>query len=143
MIVDSSAIVALIADEPEAPAIRRCLRSAAPSAMSAASYLETSIVLDGRRDPATSRRLDPLLEALGIEVVAVTPHQARIARSAYRDFGRGSGHPAHLNFGDCFSYALAIDVDQPLLFKGGDFVHTDVQPALPEGSREADEPRSS
>jgi ribonuclease VapC len=77
-----------------------------------------------------SNRFDALLAQLDVRVVPFTPSQATIARQAYRDFGRGSGHPAKLNFGDCFAYALAIDTDEPLLFKGDDFHHTDVRVAL-------------
>jgi ribonuclease VapC len=98
--------------------------------MSAASYLETSIVIDRSRDPRPSRQFDLLLHEAGIEIVPVTVEQARIAREAYRDFGKGSGHPAGLNFGDCFAYALATDRGEPLLYKGDDFVHTDIRSAL-------------
>jgi len=91
--------------------------------------LETSIVLDGRHDPAQSARLDDLIEELGMVIEPVTSHQARIARQAYRDYGKGSGHPANLNFGDCFSYALARDKREPILYKGDDFVHTDLRSA--------------
>src|SRR5690625_25537 len=97
--------------------------------MSAATYAESAIVVDRRDDPVLSRRFDEFLAAVGVEVVAVTAEQARIARAAYRDFGKGTGHPAALNFGDCFSYALSIERDHPLLFVGEDFVHTDVRVA--------------
>lgn len=133
MIVDSSALVCVAWGEPEAAAMHEALLEAEQPRMSAASYLECGIVFDGRGDPRMTRLLDRLVDAFGIEVVAVSPEQARIARAAYRDFGRGSGHRARLNFGDCFSYALAVDADEPLLFKGEDFVHTDVRPALRGG----------
>ena len=94
--------------------------------MSAANYLEAGIVVDANRNPLLSRRLDDLIAQTEIEVEAVTPQQADIARAAYRDFGKGSGHPAGLNFGDCFAYALAKSMREPLLFKGDDFSHTDV-----------------
>jgi ribonuclease VapC len=97
--------------------------------ISAATYVELSIVVDSRHDPVVSRSLDDLLTSLGIEVADLTADQARIARSAHRDFGRGSGHPARLNLGDCFSYALAKQIDEPLLWKGDDFGHTDVRRA--------------
>ena len=126
MIVDSSAVVAILFGEPESDAFVAAMRSTR-ARMSAVAYLEVGIVVDNRNAPAASRRLDPLLAELGVEVVGLTPAQARTARAAYRDFGRGSGHPARLNFGDCCSYALAIDTDEPLLFKGNDFGHTDVQ----------------
>ena len=82
------------------------------------------------RDPVAGQRFDDLLREARIVVEPITEPQARIAREAYRDFGRGSGHPARLNFGDCFAYALARATGEPLLFKGNDFVHTDIAPAL-------------
>jgi len=87
-------------------------------------------VLDRHRRGLVSEALDDYLEGAALSVAPVTARQARIARAAYRDFGRGSGHPAKLNFGDCFAYALAIERDEPLLFKGDDFTHTDVRSAL-------------
>jgi ribonuclease VapC len=98
--------------------------------LSAASLLEAAIVTDASRDPVLSRELDDLVDALGIIIEPVTEHQARIAREAYRDYGKGSGHPARLNFGDCFAYALARDRGEPLLYKGSDFAHTDIRSAL-------------
>jgi ribonuclease VapC len=83
-------------------------------------------VIDSARDPVASRRVDELLDAGRISVEPVTATQARIAREAYRDFGKGSGHPAGLNFGDCFAYALARETDEALLFKGNDFSKTDI-----------------
>ena len=94
--------------------------------MSSANYLEVAIVIDANRNPLLSRRLDDLLLQTEIAVEPVTREQADIARAAYRDFGKGSGHPAALNFGDCFAYALAKSMREPLLFKGDDFSHTDV-----------------
>src|SRR5699024_225542 len=87
----------------------------------------------GSRDPVASRRFDQLVSEANIAVAPVTEGQARIARAAYADFGKGSGHPAGLNFGDCFAYALAKDEGEALLFKGSTFVHTDVVPALDQG----------
>jgi ribonuclease VapC len=129
MIVDTSALVAVIRDEGDAAEFVSAVRRAHRSRISAGNYLEAGIVIDRKRDAAASRQLDTLLSAMRIEVAAVTPAQAGIARQAYRDFGRASGHPARLNFGDCFAYALAIDTDEPLLFKGDDFAHTDVRVA--------------
>jgi ribonuclease VapC len=97
--------------------------------MSAASYLETSIVIDAHRDAALSARIDDLILDAEIVIEPVTLEQARLARQAYRDYGKGSGHRANLNFGDCFSYALAREKREPILFKGDDFVHTDLRPA--------------
>lgn len=130
MIVDSSAVVALIQREADAVVFSRALLGSDRPRMSAATYLETGIVVDRSADPVASRRLDELLRTFGVVIESVTEVHARLARGAYRDFGRGSGHPARLNFGDCFSYALAKDADEPLLFKGDVFVHTDVRPAL-------------
>ena len=88
-------------------------------------------MIDASGDPVASRHVDDLMTEAGLAIEPVTAEQARIARAAYRDFGRGSGHPARLNFGDCFSYALAKTARQPLLFKGTEFGHTDIAPALP------------
>ena len=94
--------------------------------MSAANFVETALVIDGSRDPIASRRFDELVKEARIVIEPVTELHARIAREAYRDFGKGSGHPAKLNFGDCFAYALAKTTGEPLLFKGDDFIYTDV-----------------
>ena len=130
MIVDTSAMVAIILDESERAAFQTLVERDEAPCMSAANLLELCIVIDARRDAATSGRLDQLIEAFGIAIAPVTETQARIARQAYRDFGRGSGHPARLNFGDCFAYALASERREPLLFKGDDFVHTDLARAI-------------
>jgi ribonuclease VapC len=130
MIVDSSAMVAVIKREPDWMALSDCMDAAGSLRMSAASYLETAIVLDSRRDSVMSAKLDDVIEEAEIVIEPVTVEQARIARQAYRDFGRGSGHPANLNFGDCFSYALARDKREPMLWKGDDFGHTDLRAAV-------------
>jgi ribonuclease VapC len=130
MIVDSSAMIAIITSESDGPALSLVLDSPAQVRLSAASYLETAIVLLSRQDPALAGGLDDLILNAGITIEPVTLEQALIARQAYRDFGRGSGHPANLNFGDCFSYALARAKREPILFKGDDFVHTDLRPAI-------------
>jgi ribonuclease VapC len=128
MIVDSSVIVAVLRKEEDYENWTERLYKAVPNLkMSAATYLETCIVIDGRSDAQASANLDRFLETLRVEIVAVTPHQASLGRAAYARFGKGSGHAANLNYGDCFSYALALDRDEPLLFKGDDFRHTDVQ----------------
>jgi ribonuclease VapC len=129
MIVDTSAIVAILKDEPEGLAFSRALDAADPVRISAASYLESSIVIDKYRDPVLSAKLDELIEDAEIVVEPVTVAQAKIARQAYRDYGKGSGHPANLNFGDCFTYALARDKREPILSKGDDFGFTDLRPA--------------
>lgn len=132
MIIDSSAIVAMVRTEADADRFRLAVRSATVKSMSAATYVETAIVVDARRDPVASRELDDMLDRYDIAVVAVTAAHARIARQAYRDFGKGSGHPAQLNFGDCFSYALAVDTGEALLYKGADFRHAGIRSALPD-----------
>jgi ribonuclease VapC len=129
MIVDSSALIAILTNEPDGPALARIMSHTQDVSISAATYLETSIVIDKHRDPVLSVGLDDLLLDLRIEIEPVTPEQARIARQAYRDYGRYSGHKANLNFGDCFTYALARVKREPLLYKGDDFVHTDIRSA--------------
>jgi ribonuclease VapC len=130
VIVDTSALIAILRAEPEAAACAAAIESAGRRRLSAAGYVETGAVIDGARDAIASRRFDELLAVADIAIEAVTAEQARIAREAYRDFGKGSGHPAGLNFGDCFAYALAKVTGEPLLFKGRDFAHTDVAAAL-------------
>ena len=127
MIIDSSAVVAMLRREPEADDFSAAIMAAEPRLLSAASYLEIGIVIDGSRDELASQRVDQLIESLEIEIAPVTASQAKLARAAYRRFGKGTGHPAGLNFGDCFSYALALESGAPLLFKGADFAATDVQ----------------
>jgi ribonuclease VapC len=129
MIVDSSALVAIVKGEAERQLFVELIDQDSSPKVSAASFLETAIVVDSTRQRAMSRRLDDFLESAGITVEPVTERQARIAREAYRDFGKGSGHPAALNFGDCFAYALAKDMGEPLLFKGDDLSATDVRRA--------------
>ncbi|MFD2184032.1 type II toxin-antitoxin system VapC family toxin [Rhodoplanes azumiensis] len=134
MIIDSSALVAILRAEPEGPRFAEAIAAAPTRRVSAVGYLETSIVIDSARDPVASRRVDELLAEAAVVIEPVTEQHARIARQAYRDFGRGSGHPARLNFGDCFSYALAKATGEPLLFKGDDFRRTDVATALAAGA---------
>jgi ribonuclease VapC len=129
MIVDSSALIAILKNEPEAEPFSVAIEAADVVRISAATYLETCIVVDGYRNPILAARLEEILANPGIVIEPVTPEQARIAREAYRDYGRNSGHRANLNFGDCFSYALARAKREPILFKGDDFIHTDLRPA--------------
>lgn len=126
MIVDSSALVAVLMAEPEAEEMSDLLESR-PFALSAATLTECTIVLRSRGGEAKALALDELLEVTRSEVVPVDEVQARLASRAHARYGRGSGSRARLNYGDCFSYALAITRDEPLLFKGDDFVHTDVR----------------
>jgi ribonuclease VapC len=128
VIVDSSAIIAVLRAEPEAPEFAGVIVSAETRRVSAVSYVEAAIIIDRGGDAIATRRFDDFFRASRIAVEAVTRSQAEIARQAYRDFGKGR-HKAGLNFGDCFAYALAKELDEPLLFKGGDFRHTDVEVA--------------
>ena len=130
MIVDSSALIAILAGEPDAEELNDVLSGAVRPALSVANYLEAAIVLDRHPARRAGEKLDRYLVTGQVELADVTESQARIARSAYRNFGWGTGHPAGLNFGDCFAYALAIDRDESLLYKGNDFKHTDVRSPL-------------
>ena len=129
MIIDSSALVSALIGEKDAEELIQIIADSQNPCISAANYLESGVVLDSRKDPVLSRSLDEFLQVAGVEIVPVTVEQARIARDAYRDFGKGSGHLAQLNFGDCFSYALAKANTEPLLYVGLDFSHTDVAAA--------------
>ena len=131
MIVDTSAIIAILKEEEDATVYAHAIATAGPRRLSAASYLECGIVLDSYRDPIISRSLDAFLQEAQFVIEPVFERQARLARQAYADFGKGSGHPAGLNFGDCLSYALALDLREPLLWKGNDFGHTGITSALP------------
>jgi ribonuclease VapC len=129
VIVDSSALLAVILVEPEEAAFTAAMADADVVRMSAASWLETAIVVDRRSMPSLSARFDRFVQAVGIEIVPVDVETARGAREAYGAFGKGR-HPAGLNFGDCFAYALAKRTGEALLFKGNDFARTDIEPAL-------------
>ena len=131
MIIDTSALIAILRAEDDAADMAHAIEQALVRRISAANFTEAAVVIDASRDPVASRRFDELIDVAEIQVEAVTADQARIAREAYRDFGKGSGHKAKLNFGDCFAYALAKAVGEPLLYKGDDFGHTDITPALP------------
>lgn len=128
MIVDTSALVAVLRGETGHEELIATMAAARTMRVSAGTMLETSIVVDRLDDPVLGRRLDDLLAAIRVVVEPVTAEQARVGRHAYRDFGKGSVHPAGLNFGDCFAYALARTSGEPLLFVGEDFGHTDVAP---------------
>ena len=128
MVVDTSVVLALLQREPAAQRLTRALGLADTRVLSAAGLVETAIVVTNRLGRLATREIDPLLIDSDIEVVAVTPAQAALARAGFRAFGRGR-HPAALNFGDCFSYALAQARAEPLLFLGDDFARTDVRVA--------------
>ena len=129
MIVDSSAIIAILRAESDARRVATAIELSEVRKISAANYVEIGIVIDAERNPVASRRVDDVIAQARIQIVAVTEAHARIAREAYRDFGKGSGHPARLNYGDCFAYALAKEAGEPLLFKGDDFSKTGIEAA--------------
>jgi ribonuclease VapC len=128
MIIDTSALVAILEQEPEAERIARTLAATAERMLSAANLLEVEIVMQVRRGDDGARDLDLLLAKLKVEIIPFTARQTDIARKAFRHYGRGR-HAAGLNFGDCFAYALAKDQSAALLFKGDDFAQTDVMVA--------------
>ncbi|SDD27060.1 Uncharacterized protein, contains PIN domain [Auraticoccus monumenti] len=129
MILDTSAIVAVLQGAPEAEQMAAAIEDADRVRISAATLVEASLVLG----PTRQDLLDAFVEVCGAEVVAVDAEQAGRARTAHLVFGRGSGSPARLNYGDCFSYALAATTGEALLFKGQDFIHTDLRVALAAG----------
>lgn len=129
MVLDSSALLALLLDEPEAEAFRLAVEEDETRLVSAATLLETAIVIETRKGEAGGRELDLLIHKADISIVDVDAEQVAAARRAYRRFGRGR-HQAGLNYGDLFAYALARTSDEPLLFKGDDFSKTDVRRAL-------------
>jgi len=129
MIIDTSAIVAILRAEPDALELAEAIEAAERRRISAVNFVEAAIVIDASGDPIASRQFDNFLVEAQIKIEPVDETQARVAREAYRDFGRGR-HPARLNFGDCFAYALARLRREPLLFKGDDFTHTDIASAL-------------
>jgi ribonuclease VapC len=129
VIIDTSAIIAVLRDERDAVSFARAIADATTRRISAVNFVESAVVIDASRDPIATRRFDDFMKEASILIEPVTTQQAQIARAAYRDFGKGSGHPAKLNFGDCFAYALAKDHSAPLLFKGRDFTQTDISVA--------------
>ena len=128
--IDTSAFIAVLRGEADSDAYLVALNAAEAVQLSAATYVETGIVVDNTKDPVISGRFDQLLAELDAEIRDVTARQARLARDAYRSYGKGSGHPARLNYGDCFAYALATETRTPLLFKGADFSQTGVASVL-------------
>jgi ribonuclease VapC len=128
--VDSSAIIAILKREPDWREFAEKLDSSNEIHISAGTYLEISVVIGRLNDPIMNREINELMAEFDILIEPFTAEQAEIARQAYRDYGRGSGHRANLNFGDCFAYALARVKREPLLYKGDDFVHTDIRSAM-------------
>jgi ribonuclease VapC len=129
VIVHSSALLAVILDQEDEPRYSAALVDAPVLRMSAANWVESAIIVDSYRNPTAAIRFADLLEVLRLKVESVTVEDAQRARAAYSDYGR-SHHPARLNYGDCFAYALAKRYGEPLLFKGSDFGQTDIEPAL-------------
>ncbi len=126
MIVDTSAIIAIFMNEPEGERFLNCILSADKPMMSTASYLEICLIVDRAVNDIGRSAFDDFFSALHLAIIPVTLTQTHLARRAYQLYGKGSGQMAKLNFGDCFSYALAKETGQPLLFKGNDFLHTDI-----------------
>ena len=129
MVIDTSALIAIMGDEPERHTFNELIEAAAATCISAASLLETRMVLFARSGDNAILALDAFILKSGMTIVEVSPRIADIAFDAYRHFGKGTGHGADLNYGDCFSYALARYLDAPLLFKGNDFSQTDIASA--------------
>jgi ribonuclease VapC len=129
VILDASAILAIVLREPDRFRFVDALLETAPRRMSVANWLEATMVIDRRGGALSISRFEDFVRDAGIELMPVSVSQATIARLAWRTFGRGA-HPARLNYGDCFAYALAKETREPLLFKGNDFAQTDVEPAL-------------
>jgi len=125
MVLDTSAIVAILLDEPERRSLTEAIDGADRLALSAANFVEASMILESRYGAEGIRALDRLISVAKVEIVPVDSQQALVAREAFRIFGKGR-HAAGLNFGDCFAYALAKTLAEPLLFKGGDFSQTDL-----------------
>lgn len=130
MVIDSSAVLAILQDEPERRTFNESIEGAESRLMSVASFVEVSVVIETRYGAEGLRDLDLLVDRAGIELTAVDVEQAMMARHGFIRFGKGR-HPAGLNYGDCFSYALARVLGEPLLFKGNDFSQTDVTPLVP------------
>ena len=130
MVIDSSAILSILLAEEDAETFARAIESADQRLLSAATFVETAIVIQTKKGDNGERELDLLLHRGGIEIVSVDAEQAEIARAAYRRYGKGR-HPAGLNYGDCFTYALAKSTGEPVLYKGTDFARTDLYPTAP------------
>ncbi len=128
MVIDTSAVVAILLDEPERHRFNELIEISARRFISAGTLIETALVIETRRGDIGRRALDAFLNEARFETIAVDSDQVTIARTAFRTYGRGR-HRAGLNFGDCFAYALAKATGEPLLFKGADFARTDIQPA--------------
>lgn len=129
MIVDASALLAVILDEVDADRFTAAMVSAPAPLMSAVNFWEVAVRVDRADRSATLHKFDAIMDLTGVTIAAVSAHQATLARRAHAAFGKGR-HPAALNLGDCFAYALARETGRPLLFKGDDFIHTDIDAVL-------------
>lgn len=129
MVLDSSALVAILLGEPEADTLVRVVAESGTRLVGAPTWVETSAVMLAKKGPGGEVALDALIERLGVHIVPLTLDGARLARLAYARFGKGVGDPGVLNYGDCLAYGVAMAERQPLLYKGDDFSHTDVEPA--------------
>ena len=127
MVIDTSALVAILQDEPERHVFDEAIEAASSRRMSVANFVESSLVIESRQGAEGLRELDFFIDRAGIHLVAVDAEQGKVARRAFSQFGKGR-HPAGLNYGDCFAYALAKVLAEPLLFKGNDFSKTDITP---------------
>ena len=130
IVVDTSVLIAVLKNEPDASRLIDRMEDAPERHVSAGSILECGIVVGAKYGEAGLEAMRELCFGLSLDIVAVDAEQSRTGYEAFRRYGRGSSHPARLNFGDCFSYALAKTRNLPLLFKGDDFIHTDIEPAL-------------
>jgi ribonuclease VapC len=130
VIVDSSALLALVLKEPDAAVFANAMASATRLRISCANWLEAATVVDRRGGPVAAGLFDNFISEFAIEIAGLNAKHTTRARQAWRDFGKGSGHPAKLNFGDCMAYGFARVEGEPLLFKGDDFAQTDIEPAL-------------
>lgn len=130
IVVDTSVLIAALKNEPDAPLLIERMGTASARHISAGSILECGIVIGAKYGDAGLEALRELCASLSLNIVSVDVEQSQIGYEAFRRYGRGRGHLAKLNFGDCFAYALAKALDLPLLFKGDDFIHTDIKPAL-------------
>lgn len=131
MVLDTSALIAILFGEPEADAFLDLISQDAKRLLSAGTALELMIVIESRKGEIGGRDLDLFLHRANIDIVPFDSEQAELARTAWRHYGKGNNHPAQLNFGDCFAYALSKISGEPLLFKGNDFMQTDVQTVYP------------
>ena len=133
MIVDASALLAVVMMEPEGAVMARAVARAARPRIPAPTWFEALMAVERRGDAVAQARFDEVVQTLRLEITPFTAAHAAAARQAWREYGRGTQHPAKLNFGDCLAYGFAKVEREALLYKGDDFPHTDIEPALPAG----------